>query len=144
MTVYDETEILHYIDNEHLSGEIIRINDLRRQIEDLKAEKDILTERVAKELAAEGHRTVGVATPQGERIRATVTQTPTKQVNLVQLREINPDLYRKITKTVLDATALNRELNKGNFSETELHCVSVTYSRPFLRFSDVNGHAEEE
>lgn len=144
MTVYDDTDYLHNIDADDAIGrELVRINDLRRQIDDLKAEKDILTERVVKELEAEGHRTVGVHTPQGDHMRATITRTPTKQVNLAQLQELNEPLFRKVTKPVLDTTALNRELNKGSFTETELHCISVAYSKPFLRFSDVNSRLDD-
>lgn len=146
MTALEELDYLHHYDNDDPIGrEIVRINDLRRQIDDLKAEKDMLTERVVKQLEAEGMRTVAVATPQGENMRVTVTRTPSRQVNLVQLKEINEDLYRKITKPVLDTAALTRELNKGSFTENEMHStISVTYSRPFLRFSDINAGVEEE
>lgn len=145
MTTFEDTEYLHYLeDDDTVSREIIRINDLRRQIDELKAEKDILTERVAKELEAHALRTVGVRTPSGDAMRATVTRTPTRQVNLAHLRKVNSELYNKVTKSVLDTTALNRELNKGSFNEAEQHLITVSYSKPFLRFSDINAYAEDE
>lgn len=147
MTIYDETEFLHFIDTDDPTGrEIVRINDLRRQIDDLKAEKDMLTERVTKQLEADGYRTVGIATPQGDRVRATLSRTPSRRVNLVQLQEVNEPLYYKITKTVLDTEALNREINRGSFTEREIHLISVTYSKPFIRFTDAStgGEADTE
>lgn len=144
MTTFDEIDYLPQLDTDDPIGrEIVRINDLRRQIDELKLEKDILTERVTKQLEADGVRSVGVATPQGETLRATVTKTPSRKVNLVQLKEVNEPLYYKITKPVLDTEALNREINKGSFTEQEIHLVSVSYSKPFIRFSEFT-HMEDE
>lgn len=138
MTTYDEVDYLpQFDDNDPMGREIVRINDLRRQIDELKLEKDILTERVSKQLEADGLRSVGVATPQGEILRATLTQTPSRKVNLVQLKEVNESLYYKVTKSVLDTEALNREINKGSFTEQEMHLISVSYSKPFIRFSEI-------
>jgi hypothetical protein len=144
MTTYDEIDYLPHLDTEDPVGrEIVRINDLRRQIDELKLEKDILSERVTKQLEADGVRTVGVATPQGETLRATVTKTPSRKVNLVQLKEVNEPLYYKITKPTLDTEALNREINKGSFTEQEIHLISISYSKPFIRFSEVNTLEDE-
>lgn len=144
MTTYDEIDYLPRLDIEDPVGrEIVRINDLRRQIDELKLEKDILSERVTKQLEADGVRSVGVATPQGETLRATVTKTPTRKVNLVQLKEVNEPLYYKITKSVLDTEALNREINKGSFTEQESHLISVSYSKSFIRFSEVTTLEDE-
>lgn len=138
MTIYDDLDYLHTLDVEDtLSKEIIRIADLKAQIDVLEAERKMLSEHVIKQLTADGHRTVGVSTPQGERMRVTINRSSTKDVNLVQLRALNWELYEAITKRVVDATQLDRAINTHKFDEATMHTIRIVEKAPYLRFTPI-------
>lgn len=140
MTVYEEIERIDMLDtDDSLARELVRIADLKAQIDILEAEKKMLTERVVKQLDADGHTTVGLTTPQGDALRATVVRSPVKEVNLAELQSINEDLYINITTRKLDSKKLNYALNTGQFSEAELRTVSVVERSPYVRFSPLSG-----
>lgn len=141
MTVYEDIERIDILDvDDALARELVRIADLKAQIDTLETEKKLLTERVVKQLDADGQATVGVLTPQGERMRATVVRSPVKDVNLAVLRDINEDLYINITTRKVDSKKLNHALNTGQFTESEIaRTISIVERSPYIRFSPLVG-----
>lgn len=131
---YDTTTMLGY--------DLQRLAELKASIDALEAERKSLSEQVIKQLEAEGHRSVTLVPDSGQRMRATVNRSATKEVNLVKLREMDEDLYEYVTKRVVDSTALDHAINTHKFTEAALHTISIKQRSPYIRFSLINEHED--
>lgn len=121
-----------------LAREVIRLNDIKRTISALDSEMKILSERVVKQLKADGLRIVGVTTPAGDRLNATVVTPSTREVNLVLLKELDQSLYERVTKRVVDSSALERALLTRKFTEKTINTISSKERSSYIRFSYVH------
>jgi len=137
----DQPDIL---DSEsQLARTIVRLNDIKAAIAQLDEEKAFITEQLAKELQDSGSTIA--ARPDGTMIKATVVRGTTREVNMVRLEELDPDLFNKVTKRSIDTRALDRAINAGYFNTAEmLATLSIREKAPYVRLSAFDPYAEDE
>jgi hypothetical protein len=139
----DEYDYVPELEDSQLSRELLRLADLKRTIDMLDAERKEISDRVTKQMNADGLLKCAVVAPDGQRMRASLVQSVTHDVNLVRLQEMDPYLFERVTKRVVDSTALKKAMNMGHFTEQTASTLSVKPRAAYVTFSAITEDAHD-
>ena len=111
-----------------------------RSLVHLKEQKAAIQERIillSAEIERELQKTAIYQRRDGTRMRATVVRPdPQVKVDLNHLREVDPQLFEKITKTVLDSPALGRALEDGSVTKATAEAtMRLEEVKPYVLFT---------
>lgn len=108
----------------------IRLRQVETDLKELKEEREALLEM----LVPRGHSTFDDG---DEHLTVKVMQRSRMVVNLPRLQLLDPQMYQRITKSVVDTTALNRSLEAGEWTDPKLmdEVIHVVEDRPFLKMT---------
>jgi hypothetical protein len=120
-----------------------RLEDLKIKKEEVEAELKVVTMAIE----AQVEKTALFTDPNGRPVQATVTRpSPRVDVDIEKIRVMRPELFERITKTVLDGPALKKAFKAG-WVDTEV-AEAAMWTRDIspsvkLTFLDVD-HPEDE
>jgi predicted phage-related endonuclease len=134
----EEYEYAPELEDGQLSRELLRLADLKRTIDILESERKELSDRVTKQMNSDGLLRCAVEAPDGNRMRVSLVQSVTHDVNLVRLQDMDPYLYEKVTKRVVDSAALKKAMNMGHFNEQTASTLSVKPRAAYVTFTPIS------
>ena len=80
---------------------------------------------------------------EGMRVGVAVVRRSRPVVNLLKLQTLDPHMYERITKQVLDSEKFGQTLDEKIWDPDVLsQTVTITEDRPFLRFSEYHSTQE--
>jgi hypothetical protein len=110
--------------------------EILERIEALQARADKRKDKIISEMERRG-----VTALENEKLRVSYVQQERVSYNLDSLRQrLSPALFRKITKQVVDPTALSGMVQMGKVEpEIVADCSTVTPSKPYIVVKSKNG-----
>jgi len=130
------------VTDETLLQKLWRLEFLKGELDHIKTEMSLLTADIERTV----EDSVIFTDPDGVDYRAKVIRpSPRVDVDLHMLSVRRPELYQRITKTVLDSPALTKALKAGAVDpEIANEAFSFTPITPHVRFTDVSSQNQEE